>query len=1016
MNKYLSIILLIIIYSVSFSQTPKQLEHPKVYYTDNSGRLFAPCSLPVYLNISSQPNGQGIITEAKPNSGNEMYLSEGVNTICNSMAVSSQNGTKKIKQCYDIYGDATAPTSEIIFENANVFNNKTELFFGNNLKINIKASDNLSGWNSAYVSQNNSTFVDIKNFSQTFENGEHIINYYSVDNVGNIENLRNMKIYVDLLSPKTELSISGIYDQNILSKDAKIVLTSADELSGVKDIFYKINNLKEQKYTDPIELIKLDAGSCSITFYSIDNVGNKEETNKWDFIYDTNLPKAQISISGNVYEKENTSFVASQPQISITATDSLSQINRIEYELNTDPNLKYENEFTLDNRSGLHRITYFAFDEVENRSIKYRKSIYLDNTPPKTYYKTTKSCFWNKDTLIVSPNTGVVLKSTDMEAGVQQIFYSINNDSAKIYSDTLFFEEGQIYNFSFYATDNVNNNEKPQNVLIRSEKNTKQTASATEQHAKNWIMDNNKIIGSTNLPFYIKISDSPDENAKSYLVLDENDQPFMFNTHGVNSFKVKNSFTNQAFKIPIDGIAPKSKAIYSGAEKYTNGQTIYYGNNLNMKLLSEDNKNISSGVDAILYSVNGSEYGKYKEDLKIFSREQKYIINYYAIDSVKNQEKNNVDSFIIDITPPISLAELGQNNYGNILSNKSKIKLSATDNLSGVANIFYYFDDNEKNAKIYTKQLSSSDFSKLSEGTHILYYYAIDNVKNKERTQSFPIIIDQNPPELKLLAHGSQHTKGGTIYLSKYGTVTLSAEETTTEVKNIRYNISGGKTQEYQNQNISFPQQNGLYYFNYFAEDKVANINKETQRIYIDTEAPKSSISFIGETFKTGNKTIISSKTKLKISTSDNASGVSSIYYNTGAGTRKYNKPFSVTGNGNKKISYYAIDNVSNREEKKSIEVVADNTAPEIKIVLTPSGKQITENIYSITPYSLLHISATDASSGIKGIFYTINDGEKLVYRKPISDFTKGQTIRVKITAYDQVGNSIEKIIILKIK
>lgn len=1016
MNKYLSIVLLIFTYNISFSQTAKQMEHPKVYYTNNSGRLFAPCSLPIYLNISSQPNGQGIITEAKPNTGSEMYLSEGQNTICNSMAVSSQNGTRKIKQCYYIYGDATAPISEIVFENAQTYKTKTATFFGTFLKININASDNLSGWNSAYVSQNNSTFVDIKNFSQTFENGEHIINYYSIDNVGNIEKPKNIKFYVDLISPKTELSINGIYDKNILSKDAKIVLTSADELSGVKDIFYKINSLKEQKYKEPIDLIKLDAGSYTITFYSIDNVGNKEEIQNWEFIYDTNLPKAQISVSGNVYEKENTSFVASQPQISITATDSLSLINHIEYELNTNPNLKYENEFTLDNRSGLHRITYFAFDEVENRSIKYRKSIYLDNTPPKTYYKTTKSCFWNKDTLIVSENTGIVLKSTDMEAGVQQIFYSINTDSAKIYSDTLFFEEGQIYSFSFYSTDNVNNKEESQNVIIRSEKTTKQIATATEQHAKNWIMDNNEIIGSTNLPFYIKISDSPDENAKSYLVLNENDQPFMFNKHGINSLKIKNSFTNQAFKISIDGIAPKSKAVYSGAEKYTSRQIIYYGNNLNLKLLANDNKSTSSGVDAIFYSVNGSEFGKYKEDLKIFSREQKYIINYYALDSVKNQEQNNVDSFIIDITPPITVAEFGKNNFGNILSNKSKIKLSATDNLAGVANIYYYFDDNKNKAQTYTNQLSSRDFAKLSEGTHILYYYATDNVKNKERTQFLPIIIDQNPPELKLLAHGSQHTKRSTIYLSKYGTVSLSAEEKTTEVKNIRYNINGGKTEVYQNQNISFPQKNGLYYFNYFAEDKVANINKKTQKIYIDTEAPRSSISFVGETFRTGDKIIVSSKTKLKISSSDNASGIGNVYYNSGAGTRKYNKPFSVMGNGNKKISYYAVDNVSNREKKKSIEVIADNTAPEIKIVLTPSGNQITENIYSITQYSLLHISATDGLSGIKGIFYTINDNEKQVYRKPISDFTKGQTIRVKIVAYDKVGNSIEKIIILKIK
>ncbi len=1015
MNKFLSIFLLILTCNLTFSQTAKQLEHQKVYYTDNSGQLFAPCSLPVFLNISSQPNGQGITTEAKPNTGNEMYFSEGKNTICNNVALKTKNGTQKIKQCYDIYGDATPPISEILFENTQKYKTKKASFYGTNLKVKINATDKLSGWNNAFISKNNSVFENIQNFNQSFENGEYLINYYSIDNVGNVEIPKTIVFYVDLISPKTEREISGIFYENILSKEAKIILSSADELSGVKTIFYKINDEKEAKYIKPIELTKLKAGSYSLTYYSVDNVGNIEEINKWDFIYDIDLPKAEISISGNIYEKENTSFVASQPKISITASDSLSQIERIEYELNTDPNLKYKNEFTLDNRSGLHRITYFAFDKVENRSIKYRKSIYLDITAPKTYYKTTKSCFWNKDTLTVSENTGIVLKSTDMEAGVKQTFFSLNNETEQIYSDTLFFETGQIYNFSFYSTDNVNNKEEPQNVFIRAEKKTRKVATQTEQYAKNWIMNNNQLIGSTNLPFYIKISASPDENAKSYLVLTEDNKPLMFNNHGINELKIKNSFTNQRFKIPIDGISPKTKAIYSGAKKYTVGKTIYYGNNLNLKLSSEDNIKTSSGLDAILYSVNGSEFGKYKSDLKIFSREQKYTMTYYAIDSVKNQEKNHVDSFIIDITPPLTVAEFGTNNYGNILSNKSKILLTTTDNLSGVANIYYYFDK-EKKVRIYRNKISSTDFAKLSEGSHTLYYYATDNVENKERPQSLPIIIDQNPPEIKLLAHGSQYTKGSTIYLSKYGTISLSAEEKTTEVKHIKYNISGGKSQEYINQNISFPQKNGLYYFNYFAEDKVANVKKEAQKIYIDTESPKSSISFVGETFKPANKIIVSSKTKLKISSSDNASGINKIYYNSGAGNRQYDKPFSVKGNGNKKISYYAIDNVSNREIKKSIEIVADNTAPEIKIVLTPSGVEQSKNVFSITPYSLLHISATDKSAGIKGIFYIINDGEKLVYRKPISGFTKGQTTKIKIIANDRVGNSNEKTITLKIK
>lgn len=1014
MNKYITTLLLVLIFSSTFAQKVEQPEHEKKYYRDNTGKLFAPCSLPAYISMSSQPNNQGISTSLQPNTGSEMYLSEGKNTICNDVALKTQNGTQKISQCYDIYGDNTPPESQILFENANFHKTKNAFYYGQKLTVKIEATDELSGWNSAYISQNETDYVAANSFPQIFENGKQNITYYSTDNVGNVEKAKEIEFFVDLLPPKTRLSINGIYKDSTLSPEAKIVLAANDELSGVENTYYTIDNQKEKKYSKPIDLSELEAGTHTITYYSTDYVKNKEEAKTWEFIYDTSLPTSVVTISGNVYIKDNTFFVSSQPEISITAKDSLSEISRIEYELNTDPRVKYEKEFTLENRAGLHRVSVFCYDIVENRSKKSTATIYLDNSAPKTYYQTTKSSFWNSDTLIISEETGIVLKTTDMEAGIKETFYSLNDQQELTYTDTLFLETGQVHKLSFYSVDNVDNKEEAGNLLVRVE-NQKQKIATTEKHAKNWIFDDNKLIGSTDLPFYIKISDSPDPDAKSYTVLTDNGEPLVFNNHGVNDLKIKNSFTNQQFKIDIDGVAPKTTAKFSGANKFTKGKTIYYGANLKLELTATDNKKPSSGLESILYSINGSEFGKYSNELKVFNQEQKYIVNYYAIDSVKNQEKNQVDSFIIDITPPLTFAEFDKNSFGNILSNNSKILLNSSDNLSGVENIYYYFDDQTEH-KLYRNKIYSADFTKLNEGDHTLYFYAIDKVKNKERTQSLPLIIDKNPPELKLITHGAKHTKGSTIYLSRYSKVSLQAEEKTTEVKNIKYNINGGKTEEYKNQKISFPEKNGMYYFNYFSEDKVANINRESQQIYIDTEAPSSSISYVGETFEPAGKIIVSSKTKFKISSNDNASGVSKIYYNSGAGTRQYNQPFSVNGNGNKKITYYAVDNVANREEKKSLEIIADNTLPEIKIVITPNAEELIENVYTITPYSLVHISATDQAAGIKGIFYTINDGEKIVYRKPISGFERNHAFRIKIMAYDRVGNSVEKTIFLKVE
>ena len=56
-----------------------------------------------------------------------------------------------------------------------------------------------------------------------------------------------------------------------------LVLKSSDGLSGVKTIYYRINQGPETIYARPISASRLTDGKSSISFYAVDNLSNREK-------------------------------------------------------------------------------------------------------------------------------------------------------------------------------------------------------------------------------------------------------------------------------------------------------------------------------------------------------------------------------------------------------------------------------------------------------------------------------------------------------------------------------------------------------------------------------------------------------------------------------------------------------------------------------------------------------------------------------------------------------------------
>ncbi len=149
-----------------------------------------------------------------------------------------------------------------------------------------------------------------------------LIEYRSVDNVGNFEDINYQTIGVDIEAPEADLLISGIASSNYhVSKTNKYYFDSVDLMSGTKNIYYSIDNSDYAIFTNEFSLE--ESGEHKIKFKSIDNVDNWEEENIISVFVDTFKPVISITgISNDKYYNQNV-----QIEISITEDSTVKNTN-----------------------------------------------------------------------------------------------------------------------------------------------------------------------------------------------------------------------------------------------------------------------------------------------------------------------------------------------------------------------------------------------------------------------------------------------------------------------------------------------------------------------------------------------------------------------------------------------------------------------------------------------------------------------------------------------------------------
>lgn len=221
----------------------------------------------------------------------------------------------------------------------------SEDWYNKEATIQLLASDELSKVAKTFYSINGSEYAEGNNITLNHE-GIHTVSYYTVDNAGNVEEVKSATVKLDKTAPTTSANTNDIWNK----EDVEVQLVATDEGSKVAKTFYSFDGIN---YVEGNNFIVSEEGIHTIYFYSVDNAGNVETAKTTIVKVDKTLPVITMELA-----KEYA--LSGKVVLQYQATDALSGIASEVLTIN-DQIVANGTELTF-NQSGTYKIKVVVTD------------------------------------------------------------------------------------------------------------------------------------------------------------------------------------------------------------------------------------------------------------------------------------------------------------------------------------------------------------------------------------------------------------------------------------------------------------------------------------------------------------------------------------------------------------------------------------------------------------------------------------------------------------------------------
>lgn len=256
-----------------------------------------------------------------------------------------------------------------------------------NATVILSASDNSSNVNYTLYRIDSGQWAAYGGPFEISSEGSHKVEYYSVDTVGNMEDVESADVKIDkslpsiecYLQPETPGGNDGWYTGNV-----EVTLSADDNASGVESIKYRIDQETWKDYTGYF-LLTVE-GNHTFTFHARDNAGHETEDSVYIKI-DKTAPDVSVSypaggyIKGTVEIEWNASDNVDDDLNGSISIYAVRDSERMEIASGLNNTGTYEwNTLQFDDSSYVIEIS--ATDEAGNNGTNTSQPFILDNSAP----------------------------------------------------------------------------------------------------------------------------------------------------------------------------------------------------------------------------------------------------------------------------------------------------------------------------------------------------------------------------------------------------------------------------------------------------------------------------------------------------------------------------------------------------------------------------------------------------------------------------------------------------------
>ncbi|MEU6018639.1 family 16 glycoside hydrolase [Streptomyces sp. NPDC047515] len=357
---------------------------------------------------------------------------------------------------------AVAGKATIVFENSAATGNTTGMphtltfsvsdpEFNNDVSLNILANpaDDQGGKHTAEVTLSPGRYF----FHCTMPGHEAMQGILTVTDGGG----------TDTTAPETSAKVDG--DKNADGAyvgQATVTVSATDDSSGVDTVEYAVGaGGAWQPYTTPI--VVSEVGTHTIRYRATDKAGNTAAEKSVDFAVaapptdDRTPPETSATVSG---EKDDQGRYLGMATVTVTASDTGSGVNTIEYAIGADGAWKPYTAPVMVHETGTHQVRYRATDRAGNTAAEKSVDFTVvapptqDRTPPETSASVQGDK--NSDNAYIT-SAKVTITATDAESGVDRIEYSLDGGPYLAYTGTVIVDRVGYHTVAHRATDKAGN-------------------------------------------------------------------------------------------------------------------------------------------------------------------------------------------------------------------------------------------------------------------------------------------------------------------------------------------------------------------------------------------------------------------------------------------------------------------------------------------------------------------------------------------------------------------------------